>query len=88
MCMKMLLLNSWFNWVVIFALILYAGHLKISLSPFSIELPAWRMSVGMLFFLIGVLFMTVQIEMNAVDKYQDRLIEYLENNQDGKEEKI
>lgn len=40
--------------VVFLVALLYIGHLHISIKPFSVSLPYWHRSVGVLLMLVGI----------------------------------
>ncbi len=47
---------------------LYLGHIEITFKPFSIIMPAWRVSVGVLLIIIGFLFLHVDSYKDGLDK--------------------
>jgi len=53
------------GFLVVVALFLYVGDVSISISPFSIKLPSWRLSVGFLLIMFGINYIIYHHRMEA-----------------------
>lgn len=52
-------MNLIISLVVFIVTLLFIGHLQVSVKPFSISLPYWHRSLGVLLLIIGVYIFTI-----------------------------
>lgn len=69
--MKTLIIYS----IVFVLLFLYVGELKISTNPFCVELPRWRLSIAVLFFMIAIIFYREQAMLDGAKRAVEYLVE-------------
>lgn len=61
------------------AWLLFVGHISISIRPFSISLPFWHRSVGLLLVIVGFILYNVGEHTSGYKKGWDNCIKAVEN---------
>lgn len=69
--MKTLIIYS----LIAVLLLLYVGEFKVSTNPFCVELPRWRLSVAILFFMIAIMFYREQAMLDGAKRAVEYLVE-------------
>jgi hypothetical protein len=71
--MKTLIIYS----LIAVLLLLYVGELKVSTNPFCVELPRWRLSIAVLFFMIAIIFYREQAMIDGAKQAVKCLMEII-----------
>lgn len=61
------MIKTIFNVTIFVAALLWIGNVRISFSPFSFQLPAWRLVIAWLFFVVALAFFQMHFTRRGID---------------------
>lgn len=61
------------GFVILGITLAFIGHLEVSISPFYVKMPAWRMAFGLFSIGMGILFIIMDADRRAIEKVHQEL---------------